>query len=644
MGIPKFFGWFANQDIFRPTVSRDRPQHVDIFAIDANSIIYNNIHKQFSGTAINQGGTIIVSQDELYRRRYEVFRGIFRDIVGLTNVIRPRRSLFIHIDGVPPQAKINQQRMRRYKAAAERRPDELFDTNQITPGTDFMQDLDTYIRQELARIGQIDLAPGQIRDPYAEVLPPHIVYSSYLVPGEGEHKIADQLRTISGQGQTVVIHGADADLVMIYLLHLRNGWENIYLFRENTQNYTIETIVNLRAVERVLRTLYPNVPDPISDFVVIMFLIGNDFLPHFPVFERVYDALNTLIGGYATYIQTNANAGITTESEINWENFGRFLHYITTNYNDILLTRWGENADAQIKFPSLVAQRCITQTRQIIGTQSQCINTFNVNQFNREWYRFVFSPKSRVPMLDPTTQDINDIVSSYLEGIAWVYGYYRYGVEGINIGWYYPYHYAPLFSDLHLYIDRAFNGGSGATWEINPIHLQSEFVTPLEQIVMVLPPKSLLSVPIPLRSLYSEASPIYDLVPQSFLVDNQGKMEEWQAIALLPIPLPVRVTRAIASLNLPQEFVSRFEPVEPLTMTRDITQVFRVTRGNRRGRGGSFVRGTGPQYRGRGSSRGSNDRGRGRGRGGRGRGRNETENLPLPIPDINSSAYRSTLL
>jgi 5'-3' exoribonuclease 1 len=621
MGIPKFFGWFANQDIFRPTISRDRPQQVDIFAIDANSIIYNNINQQFAGSAPTRGGMIVVSQDELYRRRYEVFRGIFRDIIGLTQTIRPRRSLFIYIDGVPPQAKINQQRMRRYKAASERRPDQLFDTNQITPGTDFMRDLDAYIRQELARIAQIDVSPGQVRDPYAEALPPHIVYSSYLVPGEGEHKIADQLRNLVAQGQTVVIHGADADLLMIYLLHLRNGWENIYLFRENTQNYGIETMVNLRAVERVLRTLYPGVLDPIGDFVVIIFLIGNDFLPHFPVFERVYDALNTLIGGYYKYLQTNPGAGITTESGIHWQNFAQFLQYITVNFNDTLLRQWGENTDAQIKFPSAVAERCITQTRQIIGTQSQCIRTFDVGRFNQAWYRFVFSPKGRPPVLDPTQQDLNDIISSYLEGIAWVYGYYRYGVGDINLGWYYPYHYAPLFSDLYQYIQNAYSKGNGATWETNPLHLHSEFVTPLEQMIMVLPPKSITSVPIPLRSLYSESSPIYDMFPQSFFVDNQGKMDEWQAIALLPIPLPTRVTRAIAALNLPPEFTAQFEPIEPYVMTRDITQVFRVSGGNRRGRGGSGRGGS--RGSGRGGSRGSGRGGsRGSGRGGsRGSGR-----------------------
>jgi len=238
-------------------------------------------------------------------------------------------------------------------------------------------------------------------------------------------------------------------------------------------------------------------------------------------------------------------------------------------------------------------------------------------------------------VLDPTPQDLNDIISSYLEGVAWVYGYYRYGVEGINLGWYYPFHYAPLFSDLFQYIQTAFGTGSGATWETNPLHLHSEFVTPLEQMIMVLPPKSITSVPIPLRSLYSESSPIYDMFPQSFLVDSQGKMEEWQAIALLPIPLPARVTRAIAGLNLPPEFTAQFEPTEPYVMTRDITQVFRVSGGNRRGRGG--YRG-GPRGGGRGGYRGrGGDRGGGRGRGGRGRGRGGVHNTPPSVPDVNSS-------
>jgi 5'-3' exonuclease len=598
MGIPKLFSYLRNHILFKQAISRNLPKDVDIFAIDANSIIHNNVNMEFGGEAITLGGTLVVSQEDFYARKYRVFHGIFKDIIGLTSVVQPKTSLLIHIDGVAPQAKINQQRNRRYKGAADRKPTELFDRNAITPGTDFMRELDVFLRQQLDEVQKnISSYPG------AQNLPDNIIYSSYLVPGEGEHKIADHLRKLKPQGKTVVIHGSDADLMMIYLMFLSKDWSNIFLFREHTNTYQVETSVDLRALQTIVVQLFPGVDFPVDDFVVILFLIGNDFLPHFPVFERIHDALDSLIQGYSLYVK-EGNQGITTGSGIDWQNFSRFLEYITLKYNDVLLQSWATNGDGKIKFPSLVAERCVTKTQQIIGTTSQCVRTFDTSKFKTVWYTFIFSPKTGAGVVTPTEEDTNGIINNYLEGVTWVYNYYRYGAESVNVGWYYAYHYAPLFSDLYSYINQ---NKSKPTWEIAPLHFQSSFVSPLEQLVMVLPPKSITIIPEPLRILLSEKSPIYDLCPETFLVDTQGKMEEWQGVALLPIPNPIRVIRVVASLNLPIEYVSQFEPIEPYVINKNIVQSFRVRGGGRgqfveRGRGRGYGQSQ-PRGRGYGQSR-----------------------------------------
>jgi len=605
MGIPKFYAWYIKQDIFKATVSSQAPQNVDIFAIDMNGLIHNNAQKVFGygefdrppeqTGVVQQGGVLMYSVQDLYAKRYEIFRRVFQDVLGLTQTVRPKQSLILAIDGVAPQAKINQQRNRRYKAATERKPEQVFDPNSITPGTDFMFELDRFIRDEINRITAAK-QQGGVYDPYGSVLPPHIIYSSHLVPGEGEHKIADHLRVMPAENRTVVIYGADADLIMIYLMHLRRGWNNIYLFRENNLNYTVQAMISLKDLEIILRQLYRGASFPADDFVTLLFLNGNDFLPRFPIFERVDDALRVLIGGYMEFLQQNPGKGITTGTGIDWRNFSLFLQYIADKYGDNLLRSWGLNEDNMIKFPSLVAQKCIVQKKQVIGLESKCIREFDLEKFKYEWYRYVFSSKTGTSVIIPSTEDKEEMIHYYLEGLAWVYGYYRNGANGVNLSWYYPYHYSPLFKDIPKYMTGRVERGE-ITWETNPVYLLSKFVSPLEQLIMVLPPASLTSVPRELHSLYSISSPIYDLLPEGFIVDPYGKMEEWQAHAILPIPEPVRVERAVITLGLPQGYLDRYKPQESLSINLSMRQgypvrrTYGISRGRGRGRGRARGRG-----------------------------------------------------
>mmetsp|Transcript_28175 Transcript_28175/g.84760 ORF Transcript_28175/g.84760 Transcript_28175/m.84760 type:complete len:1539 (+) Transcript_28175:214-4830(+) len=144
-------------------------------------------------------------------------------IVG--QIVRPKKLLFLAVDGVAPRAKLNQQRSRRFGAAKETKAakdeatvhgeavDDLnpFDRNCITPGTAFMarigEKLRGYIRQKMAR------------DPAWSRLA--VVFSGADVPGEGEHKIMQYIRShrdvTSNEPTRHCMYGNDADLIMLAL-------------------------------------------------------------------------------------------------------------------------------------------------------------------------------------------------------------------------------------------------------------------------------------------------------------------------------------------------------------------------------------------------------------------------------------------
>jgi 5'-3' exoribonuclease 1 len=70
---------------------------------------------------------------------------------------------------------------------------------------------------------------------------------------------------------------------------------------------------------------------------------------------------------------------------------------------------------------------------------------------------------------------------------------------------------------------------------------------PIEQLLCVLPPTSAALVPEHIRFLMlSESSPIIDYFPLDFETDQNGKKQEWEAIALLPFVDYSRLSSALS--------------------------------------------------------------------------------------------------
>ena len=219
MGIPKFFKWLSNRYpmITNNVNKEDNCVPIDNLYLDMNSIVHNCVH----GNDPNRHEHISSLKDF-----EELWASIMRAIDHLVHTIKPQKLIMLALDGVAPRAKMNQQRARRFEKDRESRahkeamnkagkkcPD-LFDSNQISPGTIFMHQLG----EQLQWFIKFKLNT----DPFYQRCE-KVLLSDTSVPGEGEHKIMDYIRNLRitpgyNPNTRHCFYGPDADLIMLALV------------------------------------------------------------------------------------------------------------------------------------------------------------------------------------------------------------------------------------------------------------------------------------------------------------------------------------------------------------------------------------------------------------------------------------------
>ena len=174
-----------------------------------------------------------------------------------------------------------------------------FDTNHITPGTEFMNSLDKFIQEKVEDFNKSNNSVS-------------IHFSPTSQTGEGEHKICNYIRTLaSTQGlnfkeKNCVIYGLDADLIMLGLLLLQVH-KQVFLFKETRHFSYIEHIKEENnyyfsmmklGIEITRLMQQSNYIQGIMDYCFIGLLCGNDFMPHTPSINIRNSGINLLISSY----------------------------------------------------------------------------------------------------------------------------------------------------------------------------------------------------------------------------------------------------------------------------------------------------------------------------------------------------------
>lgn len=630
MGIPGFYGGWVRRRPYPNLLHNRLPPNVASLSIDMNSLIHKCAQMVYAyGDHADPVRTKLVATADPAYLEMELHQTIATAIMNLFAQVRPSEVLCLAVDGVAPRAKINQQRQRRYRAG-QNPQSTTFDTNAVTPGTEFMLRLDNFLQRWILT--------------NQTILPPKVIYSSHRVPGEGEHKIFDFMR--SGEIPDVgahVLHGLDADLFMLSMVA---PFDNIFLMREDdTGRQGGLNVVSISALKRGINGDLGTISG-YNDFVLMMYLVGNDFLPAASALEEIVHSVDLLM---QVYRETRAEfpdsfTGLTRGDEIDWVNLGRFLAKFAAREPSLMEAI----AKRDYRFPSPMIEHATTRVQEV-GRPLR--KTFNFETFRGLWYVNALGPKGDAALgakflgdevpYQVTNDRIVLMALNYLTGLAWNFLYYKRGTMAVNASYLYRYYHAPLFLDLAALVQQY----PGQYLSPHEAQEDQPMFGMAEQLLAVLPPRSMKLLPPELQPLMASNSLIADMFPQKFLIEVYGRNDDRHGLVLLPPVESERLVAAARSIVWIPERAALFEVGDNFIVVRDADLADALKRqaalqarlapppreGGSRGRGDFRGRGRG-DFRGRGEFRG---RGRGdfRGRGrGEFRGRGRTEGLPPPPP------------
>ncbi|KAI9815636.1 MAG: 5'-3' exoribonuclease 2 [Thelocarpon impressellum] len=385
MGVPALFRWLSQKyPKIISSVIEERPRDIDGIEVPVDTAGPNPNGDELDNLYLDMNGIVHPCSHPEDKpaptTEVEMMLEIFKYTERVVNMVRPRKLLMIAVDGVAPRAKMNQQRSRRFRSAQEaKEKDEdnaeflkllkakamgssvngavedqmnkkTWDSNAITPGTPFMDILALSLRYWTAYKLNADPAWAKLK----------IIISDATVPGEGEHKIMEFIRSQRASPEhdpntRHVIYGLDADLIMLGLAthepHFRVLREDVFAqdskprtcricgqkghrpeecrgevkkktgeFDEKDNAQPLKPFIWLHVSvlrEYLEAELYvPSQPFPfdleraLDDWVFMCFFVGNDFLPHLPSLDIREAGIDTLIaiwrdnipamGGYLT--------------------------------------------------------------------------------------------------------------------------------------------------------------------------------------------------------------------------------------------------------------------------------------------------------------------------------------------------------
>ncbi len=427
-----------------------------------------------------------------------------------------------------------------------------------------------------------------------------VIVSDASIPGEGEHKLMEFIRNQRMQpgydpNTSHCIYGLDADLIMLSLVTHELRFS---VLREMvTQTYNTckrcgkaghmmrDCTAGLEYVPRVDGTGYSttvvqqfqfldiptlkeylefdlrpgnaasmsfpwDIERACDDFVLLCFLVGNDFLPHLPSMEIREGAIDVMMSCYRDLLPT-LGGYLAQDGQIAFPRLGALMKRIAALENDILwrraddAERYSRNGNgsnnnngrggdqAGIKLDSdnvvVTASEMDAEVKRLkeakmreSSGETQHEVLFGKEGWEDRYYRIKFGRPEGVA----DGEFVKDVAHSFVDGMVWVLQYYFQGC--LDWAWFYPYNYPPTSGSLANLIDwDNFHHRIAARGATKPF-------SPLQQLMAVLPSGSAWCLPRPYAELMTGSLAKY--YPLEFEQDAEGlpPQQAYKAVALLP--------------------------------------------------------------------------------------------------------------
>ena len=565
MGVPGFFKWLwtnykktnfvFNKGELDPEIDSELyhlVNNLDYLLIDANCLIHPTCFKTIADNP---------KIKDIKKLESKMRVNVIEYIEKLLNHVRPKKGVYIAIDGVAPAAKMKQQRSRRFKSVADRNMYDrirkkhdkeiplFWNNSAISPGTKFMKRLHNHIEEW--------------KESYSKEKKIEVIYSSCENPSEGEHKLLQFIRNNinSNKDFSYIMYGLDADLIF---LTLSTGLKNTFLLREAQQfnkkadknklnmvsinimrqsifekiKYAIQNTIEFEDNEPGLLLNILEEDRIIDDFIFICYLMGNDFLPHLPSLDIYEGAVDYLISKYSDNIIEYYNKHFeiryiidrTKDDKINQDFFNELIDECGIDEEQILKENYGKENK---RFSCRSKDPYDREIYRVENLQFKIKDPIKLGKDSMiEWkdryYKHYFNVTP-----DEIDRFSKNMVYHYCRGLKWVTEYYFDKCPSWK--WYFPYNHPPFLQDISKhkvnFSDIKFTLG--------------EPLSPNEQLLCVLPKQSHYLVPEFLQKVMLNVnSSLSHLYPEQFEQDIINKKQYWMAIPDLP-PLEIDLVQKI---------------------------------------------------------------------------------------------------